>query len=361
MLRILHAADLHLDSPFAALTPEQAAARRRLQRQLPERLVDLCQERDCRLLLLAGDVLDGGLVCPETVEAMQAAFARCRVPIFIAPGNHDPYTPDSPWARTAWPDQVHIFRSQAWEPVTLPELGCRVWGAAFQGREARELLRPVPVRNDGLLDIGVLHGDPEHTGPYNPISPRQLAECGLDYLALGHIHRTAPPRRAGRTWYAWPGVAMGRGFDETGVHGAFQVDLDLERNLCRASLLPLPGPQYAQLTVSVDGDPEKAVLASLPEDSQSLICRLTLTGEAEPFDRAALEARLAPRFAALELRDETVPFRTLWEGWDAQTLRGLALQTLKQQYDAAPDQETRRTAALAARYVLAALEGREAP
>lgn len=359
MLRILHAADLHLDSPFTALTPEQAAERRRLQRQLPEKLVDLCAERDCRLLLLAGDVFDGELVCPETLEAMRAAFTRCRARIFISPGNHDPYTPDSPWARTAWPEQVHIFTTQAWEPVTLPDLGCRVWGAAFSGREARELLRPVPARADGLLEIGVLHGDPENQGAYNPISARQLTECGLDYLALGHIHKTAPLRQAGRTWYAWPGAAMGRGFDETGVHGAYQVELDGQS--CRASLLPLPGPRYVRLTVSVDGDPEEAVMAALPEDSGSLICRLTLTGEAEPFDRAALEARLESRFAALDLRDETVPPRDLWEGCGAQTLRGLTLQALKKQYDAAPDQEARQTAALAARYALAALEGREAP
>lgn len=358
MLRILHGADLHLDSPFAALPPEQAAARRRLQRQLPEKLVDLCRERECHLLLLAGDLFDGERVCPETLEAMQAAFRRCPAPVLIAPGNHDPYTPDSPWAKTVWPEQVHIFSSQSLEAVELPELRCRVWGAAFAGREARDLLRPVD-RRDGWLELGVLHGDPETQGPYNAISPGQLAACGLDYLALGHIHRTALPRQTGRTWYGWPGVAMGRGFDETGVHGVLEVILDSEG--CRGTLLPLPGRRYEKLAVAAGEDLEAAVLAALPPDSENMICRLTLTGEAAPFDRTALEARLASRFAALDLRDETVPPRDLWAGCDDETLRGLTLRALKSQYDAAPDQETRRTVALAARYALAALEGREAP
>lgn len=357
MLRILHAADLHLDSPFAALTPEQAAARRRLQRQLPGLLADLCREQNCQLLLLAGDVFDGARVCPETLEALRDAFVRCPAPVFIAPGNHDPYSPDSPWAGMDWPENVHVFTG-AMEPVTLPELGCRVWGAAFQGREARELLRPVSGRT-GLLEIGVLHGDPENPGPYNYISPMALESCGLDYLALGHIHKTAPLRKAGRTWYAWPGVALGRGFDETGVHGAYLVELDGQT--CRAELLPLPGPRYERLTVEAGADPEAAALAALPPDSPETVCRLTLTGEAPPFDRAALAEKLRPYFAALDLRDETVPPRDLWADCGTQTLRGLTLAVLKQQYDAAPDRETRRTVALAARYAVAALEGREAP
>ena len=40
MLHILHAADLHLDAPFAALTAEQARARRSEQRLLLDALAD---------------------------------------------------------------------------------------------------------------------------------------------------------------------------------------------------------------------------------------------------------------------------------------------------------------------------------
>ena len=121
MLQILHAADLHLDSPFAGLSPEQAAQRRGLQRQLPGQIVDLANDRGCQLLLLAGDVFDGERVCPETIEALQAAFARCRARVFIAPGNHDPYDSRSPWACASWPANVHLFTG-AQECVTLPEL-----------------------------------------------------------------------------------------------------------------------------------------------------------------------------------------------------------------------------------------------
>ena len=42
MIKILHAADFHLDSAFHGLTPEQASSRRQEQRHLVEDLIDLC-------------------------------------------------------------------------------------------------------------------------------------------------------------------------------------------------------------------------------------------------------------------------------------------------------------------------------
>ena len=47
-VRILHAADLHLDSPFEALTLAQAAQRRREQRSLLRALPELAQAHGVR-------------------------------------------------------------------------------------------------------------------------------------------------------------------------------------------------------------------------------------------------------------------------------------------------------------------------
>ncbi len=345
MLRILHAADLHLDSPFAGLSPEQAARRRKLQRQLPDRIVDLCHLHRCDLLLLSGDIFDGARVCPETVEALQRAFGRCEATIFISPGNHDPYGDTSPWATHLWPDQVRIFTGKP-EAVTLPELGCRVWGGAFTAEACEDPLPKVP--DSGLLEIGVFHGDPLHSGPYRSLTAEQLRTCGLDYLALGHIHKTQLPQKAGTTWYGWPGVAMGRGFDECGECGVFRVDLD--KTTCKTAFLPLDGPRYEQITVPVGQTPV------LPEDSENVLCRLTFTGEAENLDLDWLHQQLAPRFLSLELRDATTPRQDLWAACGDGTLRGLALDILKTRLNDGDE-----TAALAARYVLAALEGREQP
>ena len=343
MVRILHAADLHLDSPFSGLTPEQAAERRWLQRQLLAHIAELAGERQCDLLLLAGDVFDGARVCPETIEAMVRAFGRFRGHVFIAPGNHDPYHDRSPWALTVWPENVHIFTGKA-EAVELPD--CRVWGGAFTSPECYDGLPT--VRPYGKPQIGVFHGDPETPGPYRWLSAEEIGGCGLDYLALGHIHRTQLPKRVGNTWVGWPGAAMGRGFDECGERGVCYTELD--RGGCRTEFLPLPGPRYEKITVAYGETPK------LPADSKEVICRLTVTGEADDPDFDGLRAALAPKFLSLELRDETVPVRDIWAAAGDGTLRGLTLSALKRQWDSGE-----ADAALAARYVLAALEGRESP
>ena len=72
MLHILHAADLHLDAPFAALTAEQARQRRSEQRQLLDALADAAIERGADLVLLSGDLLDSAQTYRETAQTLAA-------------------------------------------------------------------------------------------------------------------------------------------------------------------------------------------------------------------------------------------------------------------------------------------------
>ena len=130
MLKLLHGADFHLDSPFAGLTPEAAQARRCLQRRLPLELAALCKREKCGLVLLAGDLFDSGRVTPESVEALQQGLEACAVPVFIAPGNHDYFSPRSPWQQFSWPGNVRIF-SGAWSWVCQPVVSGGVGGAGF--------------------------------------------------------------------------------------------------------------------------------------------------------------------------------------------------------------------------------------
>ena len=129
MLTIIHGADFHLDAPFAALPADKARERRGEQRELLTRLADLVEERRADLVLLSGDLLDGGETYQETVQALARCLGGLPCPVFIAPGNHDYYDARSVYAGTAWPDNVHIFSTVAVESVELPGLHCVVHGA----------------------------------------------------------------------------------------------------------------------------------------------------------------------------------------------------------------------------------------
>ena len=218
MIKILHAADLHLDSAFAALTGAQAAQRRREQRAALDRQL----AADCDLVLLAGDLFDGARVYRDTLDALRRFCASTDAEIFIAPGNHDYFAPGSPYDTEGWGENVHIFTTPELRRVRLPRLNCDVYGAGFTAADMPPLLTDFHVADETVTNVMVLHGDLQPNSPYNALTTDEIAAGGLDYLALGHVH-AMQVGQAGATTYAYPGCLMGRGFDECGAKGALRV------------------------------------------------------------------------------------------------------------------------------------------
>lgn len=357
-IKLLHAADLHLDSAFEALPGALAAQRRQEQRQLLRALPALAKAQGAQLILLSGDLLDTDSPYGETVRMLSDAFAETDAHVFLAPGNHDYYSAAAPYARVQWPENVHVFTRARLEYVELPELGVRVWGAAFEGKSCPGLLHGFRLgRRDDLLEILCVHGEVgDPNSPYNPMTEAELSESGFDYAALGHVHTCSGLRRAGDTFYAWPGCAEGRGFDETGEKGVLLTTVS--RGHAEAEFVPLGGRRYEKLTVDVTGrDPLAAVRTELPPGAAQHIFRITLTGEcAHAPNLTQLRAALEGHVFAMQLRDETRLRRDLWAMAGEDTLRGLFLAALRQEYDAAETPEARELATMAARWGLAALD-----
>ena len=360
MPRIIHGADFHLDSPFTGLPPEKARQRRRESRELLEKLGELAKRERAELVLLAGDLFDGERVYPETVERLRAVLGSMGCPVFIAPGNHDPYTPRSPYAAGRWPDNVHIFRSGEIEAVELPELNCVIYGSAFTGPERTDqALSGFAAPADGRLHLMCLHGDMGAAeSAYGPITREQAAASGLAYLALGHIHQYSGLNRAGNTPWAYPGCPEGRGFDELGDKGMLAGTV--EKGGAQLRFVPLCRRRYHIISVDVTGrDPRAALEAALPETAAEDVCRFVLTGESGGVDLPALETAFGPRCYALQLRDETRPSEDIWARAGEDTLRGLFLGELRRQYDAAENEAERRKITQAVRFGLSALDGRD--
>ena len=358
-LRFLHAADLHLDSSFEALRSGKAAVRRSEQRQLLARMAELVQREKLQLVLLPGDLLDSELSYAETGEALIAALRQMEVPVFIAPGNHDFYTPNSPYARLSFPENVHIFTENALRAAELPALGLRVYGAAYPGKESAPLLRGFHAENDGCWNLLCLHAElTKRPSPYAPVTEEELAASGLHYAALGHIHKASGLCRAGSTWYAWPGCPEGRGFDETGEKSVSIVELDEQG--CRLTPVSIALRRYEDLRVDVtDQDPLLAIHSQLGDDTGRDVYRITLTGELDaPPDLNRLQRNLEEMFYALQLRDETRLKESVWERAGEDSLRGLFLKKLRAAYDAAGEEE-QALVEQAARWGLAALDHRE--
>lgn len=353
MIRILHTADWHIDSPLRSFTDLQRRQLRASLLDVPGKIADVCIREGCDLVLLAGDVFDGPYT-REGYEAVYRALERMAVPVFLTPGNHDPYRAGSPWTQEVWPDNVYLFKHPEITSYSIRELQCRIYGAAFPGPECPGLLENFRADCDERHALLVLHGDPTNpASPYNPVTAAQIRDSGVDYAALGHIH--APGRfEAGAGLCAWPGCPMGRGFDETGTRSVLIAEVE-ERTVLRS--VPLDVPRFFSHTLDVTDDPTEALEAVLSLCSDRDHVRVRITGEVRPeaMDRVKAKYREMPN---LTLFDETVPPGDIWARADEDSLTGLFFRILRDE-TATADPDTARQLELAARISRKILDGRE--
>ena len=365
-MRILHIADLHLDTPFESLPADKAAQLRAEQREVLGEIVRIADGERVDLVLIAGDLFDGSNVYQETIRALDFMLRELRMPVFIAPGNHDYYTERSPLTKLASDGRgIYLFTGHEITSVTLSEIGVRVHGAGFTDSVCPPLLENFSVERDPefpeLIEIMLMHGNVGEKGEerYNSISEGAIERSGLDYLALGHVHSFSGLRQAGDTYYAYPGCAIGRSFRETGERGVMVAELT--RGHCELRFVPLSSRRYECVDVDLTGtgssteDALRAVYAQLPEYYAEDIYRITFTGEFEALDLSRLTRMLEPEFFHLRLVDKTIPPLELWTASDEYSLRGLFTKKLRERYDSAENEDERNLITQAVRWGLAAL------
>ncbi len=228
-MKLVHAADIHLDSPMRGLAAYDGAPAQELRlatRVALRNLVDLCLDERADVLLIAGDLYDGDWHDYATGacfvrEAQRLADAG--IPVVTVTGNHDAASTITRSLRL--PDNIHVLPDDAPGTVVFDELGLAVHGQGYAQRVvAEDLSAAYPAPRSGLVNVGLLHtsadGRPGHE-PYAPCRVERLAAHGYDYWALGHVHEREvlhadPP-------IVFAGCLQGRHVRETGPKGATVV------------------------------------------------------------------------------------------------------------------------------------------
>ena len=348
MMKILHAADLHLDTAFSGRSEAQVRYLRQALLEVPRKLAELCRREGCHMMLLSGDLFDGPWT-QNSLDVLRSALEEAAVPVFISPGNHDFCGAGSPYLTENWPRNVHIFTRPEMESVVVENLDCRVYGAGYRSMDCPPLLEDFRAEGEERYHVAVLHGDPtQATSPYSPITTGQVRESGLHYIALGHVHKSGS-LRAGETLCAWPGCPMGRGYDELETKGVLIVTVE---DTAEAVFVPLDTPRFYDLETS-----PSRLADVLPAVGNDHFYRITLTGESPELDLAAMMAQWE-QFPNLELRDRTVPEVDIWGSADADSLEGAYFRILKEAMEGA-DEQTRQELELAARISRKILDGQE--
>lgn len=369
-MKILHTGDIHLDSPFAGLSPETAKKRRADLRAAFSDIITYARTQSVDLLLIAGDLFDKNFVTRDTVALLRKEFSSLDCPVVIAPGNHDPADEKSIWRKKdIFPENVFIFQSANLSSFFFERLNCRVYGYAFEQASLRTCpLEGKTVENPAEINILCAHGDTASPiSAYGPLPAGALEKFGADYCALAHIHNPDNATAALSVPGAYCGCPEGRDFGETGVKGAVLVTLDkdhlqLERiRFCRRI--------YEQRTLNVDGAAEQGdVLSAVRTLIQNenfgndVLLRITLSGSIIPefsIDASAL-AEAGEELFHLEIRDATAPT------WNADVLkqdygmRGELYRVLLPKLESTDSME-RETGSRALRYTMAALAGESLP
>jgi len=349
MIKILHSADWHLDSPLLFRDPAQSLVLRNALLSIPGQVAALCRKEQCDLLLLSGDLFDGSYSA-DTLRIVKNALEEASVPVFITPGNHDFVGPDSPWLSTSWPENVHIFTHPAIESVPVPSLDCRIYGAGYIQMDCPPLLADFTANHPEQHKIGILHADPTQVrSPYCPITSQQIADSGLQYLALGHIHKGGQ-LTAGKTLCAWPGCPVGRGYDELEEKGVLLVTVDQD---ITTQFIPLSGPRFYDYEIRLESELEE----KLPPVGNEDFYRITFTGARNAPDLTALR-QAYPQFPYLELRDKTTPPVDIWSSAGEDTFEGMYFGRLQEAFTAA-EGENKKHIRLAAEISRALLDGQE--
>ncbi len=223
-LKIAHCSDLHIGAKALGIGEEKSKILKNEVKEVFFEILEICKKNSVDVLLIAGDFFDDTDVSSQDVREIMLKMSECGYKIFISPGNHDPYTSDSPYIKFDWPENVFIFGSKKPEKILIEEKNAVIWGSAFEGRyEWTCLMKGVKADDNEKLNICLMHGDLKSSGEsrYNLISPCDIESSGMDYIALGHIHKRAEPEKLANTNYAYSGSPQGMGFNELGEKGFY--------------------------------------------------------------------------------------------------------------------------------------------
>jgi DNA repair protein SbcD/Mre11 len=260
--RFVHAADLHLDTPFQGIgraSPEVGDALLDASLDAWDDLVRLTIERDAAFLLLGGDIYDGA----ERGVRAQLRFLRGierlgehGIQVHVVHGNHDPLDGWSAIRRS--PPNLVVYGAEGVTSVGIEKEDIRiatVHGISYSRRDVTENLALRFRRGPETgIHIGLLHcnvgGQPDHEAS-SPCSIEDLRRAGMDYWALGHIHRHGVMSR-GDQWVVYSGNIQGRSPkpSELGPKGAIVVDVQGSR-LRSAEFQALDHARFLELEVDL--------------------------------------------------------------------------------------------------------------
>lgn len=350
MVRIIHSADFHIGAELSSLGT--LAEKRRFETlETFSKMVALCREEKVEFCLISGDLFDSNLSGRSFAKSVFDYIKSAPETQFLyVAGNHDPLDPSSPFLENALPENLFVFGTE-FEVKDFPNKNVRFIGKSFACSSMTSTSFDRSLLNHEYINIMLLHADllADVSSPYNPISREFIEGLGVDYLALGHIHKSSDIMRAGNTFLAYPGCPEGQGFDEDGLKGVYLGDID--KGNCRLSFKRLSRRAFYVVDVNISAAETsldaaniitEKLKANFGEDFAENLYKIVLSGRNKNalfIKSAEVLAVLSPLLYFVKIKNELKPDYDLELLRKQVGLKGLFVDKMLKKIEAAKEDE----------------------
>ncbi|MQS53304.1 metallophosphoesterase family protein [Companilactobacillus mishanensis] len=226
-MKFIHAADIHLDTPFANIKNFSKQLQNNLRNSTytaATKVFDTAIREHVDFVILAGDTYDNTEHSLTAQQFLNNQFTRLKennIGVYLVYGNHDYYRND--FASIKFPENVHIFTDQVSTLEVESHDGLKVGITGFsyyQQHVNQDMVTEYPSRGKYDYQIGILHAGVGDNN-YSPFTVNELLTKGYDYWALGHIHKREVLHE--NPFVVYPGDTQGRNQNETGTKGFYLV------------------------------------------------------------------------------------------------------------------------------------------
>lgn len=303
-MKVIHCADLHLDSRMSANLSIEAARERNAELLSTfKRLVDYANSVEAKAIMISGDLFDTAKVKHRTREFICGLIEQNpHITFLYLRGNHDRFED-----LDCSCDNLITF-SDKWSYIQIDNL--TIAGIELDKYNSNSYYDELNL-SDSSINIVMLHGEINKYPGEEKIVLEKLSNHNIDYMALGHIHDHSSGTIDGRGTWVYSGCLEGRGFDECGQKGF--VELDILDNSIQWRFVPFQRRTLESISVDISDASDMAEILmkisnKLGDIPFSSIVRVILTGEYQlnfRKDIRIINAHLSEKFYSVKVLDKS--------------------------------------------------------
>ncbi len=251
-MKIIHCADLHLDSKMTAnLSKEQAKERKMEILRTFSRMVEYAVKHAVSVIIIAGDLFDTRNVSATVRNYVRDVIVNHPdIDFLYLKGNHDNDNFLSKLDEI--PENLCLFHDE-WTTYTYGKVA--ISGLELNKENSLTAYNTLVLNHDAY-NIVTLHGqlaEYKNRDKAEVISLDEYRNKNIDYLALGHVHTFLIDKLDARGVYCYSGCLDGRGFDECGTKGFVLLDIDAENHAATSTFVPMSSRVLHTVTVDITG------------------------------------------------------------------------------------------------------------